>query len=270
MNKELHRLEKLGLIKHWVDIKSGNYPYPSTYSLTFDALKDPDIARPFLFASSVSNSFYYGQTKRSLVKPPIEQASPWLSLSRTAPETFLHELAHKIGSYVLFMYLKDLEDFMDRRAKEGERGVPVADLAKLEKATKGLKPGELKNLSKENIQVTEGPGVLDQYVANPESGEFDLTRSPLSEKTRVMLRDFDENFITTMGVHSLLSYLHSKGTALKLSDLVKAFDSTFAKESKVLSEVWQSPAQIIDYETGKKAYSSLVPSSKKGEALWPD
>lgn len=279
VNKELDRLEKLGLVKRREEIRE--HRLRVTYSLTFDALNNPDIARPFLFAGSVSKSFYFGQMKRPLIEkmatPPStpeteadRHARQWSALSKTTSESFLRELAHKIGAYVLFMYLKDLEDFMDRRAKEGERGVSIMDLEKLKKATKGMKPGELKDLSKENIQVTEGPGVLDQYVANPENGEFDLTRSPLSEKTKVMLRDFDENFITTMAVHSVVSYLRYKGVALKLSDLIKAFDSTFTKESKVLAEVWRSPTQIIDYETGKKAYSSLVPSSKKGDALWPD
>ncbi len=278
LNKELDRLEKLGLVKRREEIRE--HRLRTTYSLTFDALKNPEIARPFLFAGSVSRSFYFGQMKRSLIEKILAPPSPseteadrhvrqWSALSKTTPEAFLRELAHKIGSYVLFAYLKDLEDFMNKRAKEGERGTPIMDLAKLKKAEKGTKPGTLGDLSKENVQVTEWPNVLRQYLTN-EKGEIDLEWTPLSPRTRTLLRDFDDSFITTMAVHSIISYALSKGTALKENDLTKAFDSMFAKESKVLSEVWQSPAQIIDYETGKKAYSSLVPSSKKGEALWPD
>jgi hypothetical protein len=264
LNIQLKRLADQGLIKRKVDTKSKPWPPRTSYFLTFDVLKQPERARRFLFAQSASHSFYYGQMKQSLLKPK-DQAAWKLSLTSTNPESFLADLARKVGSFVLFMYLKDLEDFMSKIGTAAERGSPVADFSKLKKATAGMKPGELREIDK-GVQVTEWPDALTQYLTNPETAEFDLTWSPLSEGTKAMLRDFNENFIATRGVHALANYLMVNGT--RLQDLLEAFDSRFAKEDKVLSEAWKDPAQIVDFETGTKAYRSLLPGGKKGEALW--
>jgi len=102
--KRLDALQKQGLVKREVDVRADSYPHPVYYELTQGA-HDPNLVKAAFFAKAVSNSFGIDIWKSTY---PLEEREKLKS--SLSPEEFLRDLSNKISSFVLFLYLKNLEE----------------------------------------------------------------------------------------------------------------------------------------------------------------